>query len=299
MVTNDHPELARRRRQLQLRPQRPGPHPGRLTAFTHGRSNLLETSLTAARSRRSSPTSTTSSSWTTSNSPTSPTSAPASAHRRPASSAILAALGVSVCPPHDRAARSGSQSKHASATSRPIAAFSPLVPRFELWSDAADRPHASAHVLHRRRRPPSLRKRLEHSPHPRRHAPLRHRHPQTDTAHDLPQETSPEPRPSLLQRLLPRPGDRRAHPLPRPASIAASRSSLLVVRPGRTYRSSSPPPANAPAAAHQHRSLQWHALRPRLHARARRSNANCPWNIPAALPRSSPIPRFRSATQPS
>ena len=52
-------------------------------------------------------------------------------------------------------------------------------------------------------------------PHPRRHAPLRHRHPQLRDRQDLPQETAPDPRPALHQRLLPRPGDRRAHPLPR------------------------------------------------------------------------------------
>ena len=44
----------------------------------------------------------------------------------------------------------------------------------------------------------------------------------TETAKDLPQETNPASRPPLRQRLLPRPGDRRAHPLPVARCTASS-----------------------------------------------------------------------------
>ena len=57
---------------------------------------------------------------------------------------------------------------------------------------------------------------LEAPPHPRRHSPLRHRHPQqTTTSRRRPRPSAPVPRPALHQGLLPRPGDRRAHPLAR------------------------------------------------------------------------------------
>ncbi len=49
------------------------------------------------------------------------------------------------------------------------------------------------------------------APHPRRHAALRHRHPRPRA----PAGDRPDPRPALRQGLLPRPGDRRAHPFPR------------------------------------------------------------------------------------
>ncbi len=125
-----------------------------------------------------------------------------------------------------------------------VHAYSVLVPRFELWFAPEDRTAVwnalttagAAPIGIRRRRSP---------PHPRRNSPLRHRHHRPPSAPG----NSPDPRPQLHQGLLPRPGDRRAHPLPRDRASQLCGSFQVDGATPSPFQSNS-----IPARIHRHRS---------------------------------------------